>query len=107
MVDFLDGRDRKVVFQRSITNSVDAAGSPVVTWTTLSTQWAKVVPLSGAESLRLGRQMATEISRFFVLYDSNIRVTDRISYQSRYWDIQNIKELGRGEALEIVAEAIE
>jgi SPP1 family predicted phage head-tail adaptor len=99
--------DRKIVIERSTTGARDAAGSPTITWATLYRIWAKVVPMSGTESLRLERQVATQISRFFIRYVADLKVTDRILYEGKYWDIINWRELGRRESIEITAELVE
>jgi SPP1 family predicted phage head-tail adaptor len=99
--------DRKIVIERSSSDTVDAAGAPVVTWATLYRIWAKVVPMSGSEALRLERQMSNQISRFFIRYVPDLDVSDRITYESKNWDILNIREIGRRESLEITAELVE
>jgi SPP1 family predicted phage head-tail adaptor len=96
--------DRQITIETLSLNSVDAIGAPVETWSKVVQCWSKVVPMSGTEALRLDRQVSTETSRFFIRYRTGITVKDRISYAGKYWDILNIRELGRREQLEITAE---
>jgi SPP1 family predicted phage head-tail adaptor len=98
--------DRKITIQRKSSSTVDAAGSPVESWSTHWRTWAKFVPMSGSESLRIERQVGSEIARFFVRFYDDITIKDRISFDGKLWDIQNIRELGRRESLEILAEAL-
>jgi len=103
--NILDGRDRLIRIERSSEGSFDAAGTPTVVWATLVDLWAREVPMSGGESLRMDRQISTQISRFFTLYYAGITVKDRISYDGKYWDIVNVRRLERV-GLEITAEVV-
>ena len=98
--------DRQITLQRSSITGSDAVGGSIIAWATLQKVWSRVVPMSGSESLRLERQVSSETSRFFIRYFAGLTVKDRISYDGKLWDIQNIRELGRKESLEILAEVV-
>ena len=96
--------DRVIVIQRKTTEQ-DAIGHPVETWSTLATVSASFRGLSGSESIRAGRAVAAETGIFTIRYLTGVTVQDRISYGGKSWDIENLREIGRREALEITAGA--
>ena len=95
--------DRLIVIQRS-TATRDTVGQEIVTWSTHATVWAHVTPIGGSELLKNQRDVAPLTSKFVIRYISTITEKDRISYDSRYWDILAIRELGRREGMELTAE---
>ena len=98
-------RDRLITIQTDSGSSVDAIGNPVESWGTHTQPWAEYIPVSGREVFESGREVIRESARFIIDYDSSITANGyRISYNSKTWDIVYIRELGREEALEILAE---
>ena len=92
--------DRRVVL-KTYTESRDAYGQPIKTWSTLATVWAKVMTDSGGE----GQDNKQEIARSRVLitirYRSDIDEMTKVTYDSQDYDIINIKEIGRREYQEL------
>lgn len=97
-------RDRLVVIERK-TVTQDAIGHPVESWATQYSVWCEFLPSSGREILENGRIQNAETARFVTDFYSDVTTADRINVSSKYWNIANIRELGRGEAMEILAEA--
>lgn len=101
--------DRQIVLQRKTTVK-DSIGYPVETWATLATVWADVRPVSGREALgsgeALGRLLGSQTAQMFIHFYSGLTTADRISYDGKTWEIRYIREVGRGEMTEIVAEVI-
>jgi SPP1 family predicted phage head-tail adaptor len=101
------GRNRLITIQRA-TTSQDDYGEPINTWATLLQVWAEAVPVSDGERIAAAEVSATISMRFRVLYSSTIadvNPKDRISYDSKTWDIWGVKEIGLREGFEITAAA--
>ncbi len=96
--------DRKIVFQRDNGTTEDAIGHPIKNYQTLRTEWASVEPVSGSEAFKSGRDLGERVARFTCHYFAGLTEKDRISYDSEYWDIQYIREIGRKELLEVMAQ---
>lgn len=100
-------RDRRIVIQRA-TTSTNAFGEEIPTWATLATVWAKRTPVMDGERWRAGEVAATITERFLINWSStvaSVSAKDRISYNSRIYDIAGVKEIGRRESIEITAAA--
>ena len=99
--------DSRITLKRA-TSTANAFNEPVVTWTTLATVWASVVPVNDGERLRAGETLASKQSRFTVRYSSTVASVDprdRITFDGRDYDLNGVKEVGRREYLEITATA--
>lgn len=81
---------------------------PELTWNTLATVWASVVPVSDGERMRAGETLGSKQSRFTIRYSStvaNVDPKDRIVFDGKTYDVNGVKEVGRREYLEITATA--
>lgn len=99
-------RDRYIEIQRTI-NTSDGIGGTVESWATLANFWAEVVPIKAKEKLQSDREIVAKQNRFIIDYSSTITEKDRIVYNSKYWDIESLRELGRGDGLEILARVVD
>jgi SPP1 family predicted phage head-tail adaptor len=99
----LAGLDRRITIE-SLTQTRDAYGATVDTWTTFATVWAKKRDIRGDEYFAAQQMNAKVDSVFTIRWLSGVLQTMRISYDSKYWDIRSINELGRSEGMEIYAE---
>lgn len=97
--------DRTIVIQRRTATPNDY-NEEIYSWATLVTIKAAVLPALGWERFRSGREMSADTARFIVRYYSGITVKDRISYNSKTWDITGIAEMGRRRFLELTAEVV-
>lgn len=101
--------DRQITIERK-TETRDAVGYPVPSWSPLATVWAEVRPLSGREALRsgeaLGRVIGSETASFFIYHTDGLTIEDRINYDGKIWNIRYIREIGRRDGLEILAEVL-
>lgn len=95
--------NRKVIIER-VTETRDGIGGVTETWATQATVWAQQIPVGGSEALKAGRETASQTSKFLCWYVSGITEKDRLNFDSKYWNIINIKEIGYREGLEITAE---
>ena len=94
--------DRRVTLLRR-TLSRNVHGEEVVEFDELDTVWAQKLDVTGREYFSSQHVVAEGTARFRLRYRSDLSVTDRIAYGGHTYDIQQVAELGRREALDIVA----
>lgn len=98
-------RDRQIVIQ-SQSSSVGSIGNPTPSWSTVYTVWAEYLPQGGKEILQSQRETTEERARFVTDFLSDVTTTNRIVFDSKNWDIESVREIGRGEAMEILVKVI-
>lgn len=99
--------DRRIVIEsRSVSRS--ESGEETETWATYATVWSRKQPMTGREFYSAGgsQNVPAETARFVVRYLAGITAQHRIVEGGKTWNIRNVAELGRQEALELTAEAI-
>lgn len=96
--------DRQITIEQ-LTQGQDDYGHPTETWTTFATVWANAYSGSGRE-LEAARQISAEVStQFQIRYIAGISTTMRVLYESRYYDIVHISEVGRRDRIDIFTKA--
>lgn len=92
---------RVTLLQRSV--STNAEHEPIETFAELETVWAEVQDLRGRD-FYAARQVVNELgTRFRIRWRSDLTTMDRISYDGRQFDIEQISEIGHRFGLEILA----
>ena len=81
-------------------------GEPVKSWSTFATKWAKVTDVSGKEEFRNFQTTASTLTQFRIRHKTGITTKMRISYNSEFYNILSIAEIGRKEGLNLLAEAV-
>lgn len=92
--------DRRIIIE-SKSESISTTGLRENTWSTFLTVWADELQKLGKESdddMNRGTERETI---FKTRYNSTITVEMRIQYQSRFYKIVDMKELGRQDGWEI------
>ena len=102
--------DRRITIERFAAGSpaVDAFGGESGAWGALATVWAQRTPVSDGEKWRAQEVAAAITERFLIRWSSTVSgvsAKDRISYNSRLYDISGVKEVGRRQYIEITAAA--
>jgi SPP1 family predicted phage head-tail adaptor len=96
--------DRMIKIQEK-EESVDALGTPVEDdWVDIATVPAQVIAVSGTEALASDKITAKVVNKFFIRYFSTLNEEHRIYYNDLEWDILYIREIGRRQGHEILAE---
>ena len=94
--------DRRIVLQKP-TVSQDVAGGMVETFADQATVWAEARPPTGSEVFKAA-QFNARIDRIFIIrWRSGIDPTWRVSFESAFYDIYSVSEIGRREGLMISA----
>lgn len=92
--------DRKITIERYTNGGLDAFGEDTAgSWGTFITVSASRQDVSDSEKVSAGQVNAVQMSRFVIRSSANSRTitpVDRVSYDSKIWDIHGIKETGEG-----------
>ena len=97
--------NRRIVLRRA-TQSRDGFNSPVLTFSNLTTVWAKADPVSDGERMRAGQEYSTLAMRFQIRWSSvvaNLDTKDQLIHDGRTYNIVGVKEIERHRWLEITA----
>jgi len=97
-------RDRKITIERDSGTTRNAIGSIISNWVTLRSTWVEVIPTSGNEAFRVGADRVVKSARFVMPFFSDLTEKDRIVFDSQNWGIVYIREIGRREATEVLAQ---
>ena len=92
--------DRRVTLQR-FTTTQDEYGEEVQTWADLATVWAEVRQQGGREYLAAATTMADRRVVFFIRWYPGLTVEDRVSYGGALHDIEEVREIGRRDGVEL------
>jgi SPP1 family predicted phage head-tail adaptor len=98
--------DRRITIQRA-TKAPNGFNEPVETWGDLATIWAQQRPNRGAERSSAQEINGQAVMTFHIRHRADLRVTDRVVYEGRIWNVLDVREVGRRVVTEIdvVAEA--
>jgi SPP1 family predicted phage head-tail adaptor len=100
--------DKRIIIQQWTADSPaqDSYGAPSGSWATYVTRWAQKIDKSGREFFQ-GGTVGETLCIFKCRYVSGLTTKMRISYNSEYYDIVGIVELGRQDTHEITAQVLE
>lgn len=104
MVTRAGNLDRRITIEQA-TETQNAVGEPIVTWSTFATLWASKRDVTGREPFTSQERYAEVDTIFKIRWIDDLSAKMRISYDGRYYDIIRFNELGRKEAIEIMATA--
>lgn len=96
---------RVIMIEREI-STVNAAGYPVSTWTTVGTVRAEVAQHAVDEAATGYGEGSTDAITFRTRYFTGLSPADRIRFFGRVYGVKGFTELGIRAGLEIRAEAI-
>ena len=95
---------RIVIRQKSVTR--DAYGSEVITWATVATVWAAVLPVRGREYVAMREAQADITTRFLIRYRAGITPAMQIQFDGTDYGIVEVINPGDArETLELMARA--
>lgn len=96
--------DRRATLQhRSLTPNTQ--NEQVESWTDYATVWAEKLDLRGREFYAANQESGEVTTKFRIRHRSDVLMTDRIVCDGLTYDITSIAEVGRRQALEILADA--
>lgn len=95
--------DRRITLE-TYTTTKNSYGEEEKTWSTLATVWAKIDYSGGTEDFEADKNTAIGRVRFSIRHRTDVTEQTRILYESEYYDILAINEIGRREGLELITE---
>lgn len=101
--------NKQIVIETLGTTQSTASGEILKSWsTTTETVWADFERIDGGEQYLGEERQLVETGRFKVRFTTSINQTKRISYNSKYWEITDVENVGdRNKELIITARSIE
>lgn len=84
------GARREQIVIQSSTASADSGGQPIKSWSTLATVWARAEYLTGRESEGMSKINAATNMKFTVNYRTDVTPAMRISWRSKFWNIEAV-----------------
>ncbi len=92
--------DTTITIQRAST-TLDAAGTPSMTWATITSPRAQVIQASTEEFIRGAGATDEAIIIFRTRYLPDIKLSDRVDHGGRIHNIKELKPIGRKRGLDI------
>jgi SPP1 family predicted phage head-tail adaptor len=85
-----------ITIQKDTGTSKSAGGEHTESWVTHATVWAEKIPLRGSERNSVGQEEAVREVKWIIRFDDTVKESMRILYNSEYYNITFIEEIGRG-----------
>ena len=97
--------DRRIVIQ-SATESQDAAGQPIKTWTNLATVWAKRQDLKGRERFTAQQRLAIRTATYRIRWLSGLEEKMRVLDEGSTYEVVGVAGERRQGWAELSCEAL-
>jgi len=88
------------------TESANAIGEPILTWSTFATRWIAILPLSGNEQITSLANEGNVTHRIRMRYTAGIKPKMRLVSEGRTFEIMSVMERGRREEHELMASEV-
>lgn len=97
------GRLDRLITIEQVSETRDAVGGIIKTWTTWKEVWASKLDVAGREYFDAQAVQAEVTTTFRIRYVAGLSPKMRISYAGETYDIESVAEFGRREMWEIKA----
>jgi SPP1 family predicted phage head-tail adaptor len=94
--------NRRITIEQ-YTSALNAYGESLITWAPVTTVWAQLRQAKGTENVEAAQLTAVSDKIFWIRYRTGLNEKMRVLYDSQYYDIKEINEVGTREGLEIRA----
>lgn len=95
------GKLDKLIYIERNTATIDDYGVPSEGWDYITWVRAQIIQTSTEEFLKgFGETSETAII-FRIRYREGLKVSDRVTYEERHYDVKEIKELGRRAGMDL------
>lgn len=100
--------DRQIQLKHEIAGSpaTDAYGQSLATWTAFATVYAAVTQQSGREFMQAPGLESERKVIFRIRWRSDVVITNRVAYGGRDHDINEVREIGRKQWLDLFTTAV-
>ena len=99
------GKMDRVIQIDTFSSTQDEYGGEIITWLPLATMRAEVIQQSGDEFLAAGGVASSVGIIFRTRYVEGVTVQSRVTYEARYFNLVEVKEIGRRKGLELRGQA--
>ncbi len=97
--------DKRILIQKRVVEQ-DTFGEGLEDWSNLACVWAEIRGISGKEFFESRQEHAEDILEFKIRYRTDVVETNRIYYNNQYYDVFDVKEIGRKEGLMLRGRAL-
>lgn len=95
------GKLDQLITIESSTYEIDDMGTPVYTWSKVADMRAQIVQASTEEFMRAYGTSDEDVIIFRTRYIAGVDNSDRIAFAGSFFDIKEIKVIGRNRGLEL------
>ena len=96
--------DRYITIEVNTPSTHSVTNEPIDSWATLADVWAKVAGAKGSEGTVARSEAVRQRAVFTIYHRTDVTEKNRITYNSKTWDIVSIVEEGYNKYLTIEAE---
>ena len=93
--------DRRITIQRLTVMGQDPYGGQIVEWGDLATVFAEVRQQGGREFLAANQMLAEKRVVFYLRWLPGLTVQDRVSHGGELHNIEEVREIGRQNGIEL------
>jgi len=100
--------DRLITFEQAIYGTDESNQHKITGWEDIDSYpevYAKVVEPTGMETFQGDQMVAVTTTSFTIRYRTDVTVQNRVVYNSKYYDIHAILEIGRRRFLKLTCES--
>jgi len=98
--------DRQITIEAYATAGIDDYGTPTESWTEFATLRAQIIQASTEEYLRAYGEASDTAIIFRTRFVEGVTTEHRVTYETRNFNIREVKEIGRRKGLEIRCEEV-
>jgi SPP1 family predicted phage head-tail adaptor len=88
------------------TESANAIGEPILTWSDFATRWIAILPLSGNEQITAMANEGNITHRIRMRYTAGLKPKMRLVSDGRTFEVMSVIERGRREEHELMASEV-
>lgn len=97
--------NRRLTIERRTVDGADDFNAPTGEWQAVATVWAGRMRREGSERVVAAELAGVRTAEFEVRSGVDVRVTDRLRFDGRIWNVTDVREIGRGVGLLLTATA--
>ena len=93
--------DRRITLERLTVTTDPIYGTQIESWRPLGMVWAEVRQQGGREFLARDMMMAQKRVVFYLRWISGLTILDRVEFEGTLHNIQEVREIGRRDGVEL------
>ena len=93
--------DRRITLERFTETPDPIYGTPIQAWAPLAIVFAEVRQQGGREYLATAMMLSERRVVFYIRWFPGLTVQDRVSFEDRFYNIEEVREIGRRDGVEL------